>query len=128
MQDQWSYTFSNFGISEIWERDFEEGDCKIYQRTIPIVTADDLPDRPIVVLAHPESRHIRGVESLVEFVHPEDAIYFFGGSHSVLSKEDLGDRKPDHFVFIPFVKCEMYSFSAANVVLYDRRVKRGRFD
>jgi len=126
LQDQWSWVFSNFGITEIWERGFSEGDLKIYQPTIAVDTAAELPDRPLIVLAHQEGRYIQGNQSLVTFSHPEDAIYLFGGSHVNLSDEDdLGGRVPDALVYIPSVKYEMYSPPAAYITLYDRLVKRG---
>ena len=126
-QDQWSFVFSNFGVTEIWERGFDGNkDLNIYQPTIKIDTAKELPDRPLVVLAHIEGRYYQGNESLVDFVHPDDAIYMFGGSMANLTDEDdLGGRVPDHLVYIPSVKCEMYSHAAAYITLYDRLAKNG---
>lgn len=128
IQDQWSWVFSNFGVSEIWERGTVAGDAKIYQPVTEIETAASLPNRPLVVLAHPEGRYVKGTESLVDFVHPDDAIYLFGASMANLSDEDdLGGRVPDHTIFIPSVEYEMYSFAAGYLTLYDRFVKRGDF-
>ena len=128
MQDQWSWVFSNFGITEIWERDHEDsGDGAIYQPTIKISTAVDLPDRPLVVLSPPGGRFLKGTVSLADFNHPEEAIYMFGQSHGVLSDDDMAGRSPDSVVFIPTVKHEMYSHTAAYVTLWDRYVKRGDF-
>jgi hypothetical protein len=127
MQDQWSYTFSNFGITDIWEREYADGDLVIYQKTIPIHSAEELPDKTLIAVSPEAARFVKGNENLIDFEHPEDAIYLFGGSHSVLTLEELGNRVPDHIVYIPSVKNELYAFSAANIVLYDRRVKRGSF-
>ena len=134
MQDQWSWVFSNFGITEIWERDADhEGergkDGSIYQQTIKIDTAAELPDdRPIIVLAPDEGRYIRGEQNLMDFVHPEDAIYLFGATQANLSDEnDLGGRVPDALVYIPSKKLEMFSHAAGYVTLWDRYVKRGDF-
>jgi hypothetical protein len=124
-QDQWSYVFSNFLVSDIWERGAVDDDFKIYQPTIPVQCADELPrDRPLVLMAHPEGRYFQGIESLINFEHPDNAIYFFGASHLNVSDEDFGDRLPDYSVYIP-TKLEMYSHVAAAVTLYDRLVKRG---
>jgi len=129
MQDQWSWVFSNFGVSDIWERQSDHDgvrgkDGSIYQPTIKVDTAADLPrDRPLVVLQPPDGRFIKGETSLKDFVHPADAIYFFGGSHAVLSDDDMGGRIPEHLVYIPTVKLECHSFSAAYMVLWDRYVK-----
>jgi len=130
LQDQWSLVFSNFGITEIWERGcLDKRDAKIYQETIDIDTAAELPvGRPLIVLAPVDGRYISGDQSLDEFVHPEGAIYLFGGSHANLNNEDdLGGRVPDASVYIPFVKYESYSHSAAYITLWDRYVKRGCF-
>ena len=125
MQDQWSFVFSNFGITDIWERG-KTDESSIYQTTIGIDTAIELPDRPIVVLAPPDGKYIQGVSPLQEFTHPEDAIYLFGGSQEVLNdEEDLGGRVPDHLVYVPLVQYEMYSHSTAYITLWDRYVKRG---
>lgn len=130
MQDQWSWVFSNFGVSDIWERDWNgSSDADIYQSTIRIDTAAELPtDRPIVILAPIDGRYIKGTESIEDFVHPEDAIYLFGGSRANLSDEDdLGGITPHSVLYIPTVKLEMYGFAAAYITLYDRKVKRGSF-
>lgn len=129
MQDQWSWVFSNYGLvaPNIWEcgkNDARGSDWDIYQETIAIDLASELPDQPLVVLAHPDSRYIRGTESLFDFVHPADAIYLFGASHLNLSyEEDLGTRVPNHLVYIPSTKHEMYGHNAAYITLYDRAKK-----
>lgn len=123
-QDQWSFVFSNFGIKDIWELKTPNAE-KIYQPTIKIESAEELPARPLVVMAPPDGRYIKGTESLIDFVHPDDAIYLFGGSYDNLSNQELGDRKPDHLVYIPFEEYECYAFTAAYVTLWDRKMKHG---
>ena len=127
LQDQWSFVFSHFGVEEIWERGWEPGDGKIYQPVESIDTCAELPDdRPLVVLAPPLGRYIQGTESLLEFTHPKDAIYVFGGSHTNLTEEDMGGRVAEHYVYIPTAdRNEMYAYVAAAVVLWDRVVKGG---
>ena len=128
MQDQWSWVFSNFGITEIWERGWADDDLNIYQPTIHVELASELPDRPLVLLAHQEGKYVQGTNSLKNFVHPEDAIYLFGATHVNLSDEDdLGGRVPDRLIYIPSVKYEAYGHSAAYMTLWDRYVKRGSF-
>jgi tRNA(Leu) C34 or U34 (ribose-2'-O)-methylase TrmL len=70
---------------------------------------------PVAVELRPQA------ESLVEFEHPEDALYVFG-------PEDGGLPKPvrllcHRFVVIPTHHC-LNLAAAVNVVLYDRRLKR----
>ena len=121
-QDQWSFVFSNFGVSDIWEFPTENAE-KIYQPTVKIESAADLPDRPLVVVQPQDGKYVQGTESLVDFVHPADAIYMFGGSHDVMTQEDLGGRTADHYVYIPLVRHECYAFAAAYMVLWDRMQK-----
>lgn len=126
LQDQWSWLFSNFGVTNIWQRG-ADADSQIYQPTTDIQLADELPvNVPLIVIAPPDGQYVRGDESLLTFIHPVDAIYLFGASHyNVSVEEDLGARVPDATVYIPTVKHEMFSHTAAYVVLYDRFVKRG---
>jgi hypothetical protein len=127
-QDQWSYLFSNFGVSDIWEmNDDGNRDWNVYQPTTKIKTAAELPtDRPLVLLAPQDGRFIQGTENLKEFVHPEDAIYMFGPSHAQLNHEDhMGGRVHDHSVYIPLVKHEAFGHTAAYMTLWDRVQKHG---
>ncbi len=130
LQDQWSWVFSNFGVTEIWERGHDPSkDGDIYQDVIEITTAAELPaDRPLVVLAPPAGRYIQGDVSLKDFVHPEDAIYLFGATQANLSDEDdLGGRAPETVVYIPSVEHEVFGYAAAYMTLWDRYAKRGDF-
>ena len=127
-QDQWSYLFSNFGITEIWEIGNEGNkDLNVCQPTIKIKTAADLPtDRPLVVLAPQAGRWVKGTESLKDFVHPENAIYMFGGSHTIMQVDKhLGGRVADHYVYIPLKKNECFAHAAGYMTLWDREVKNG---
>lgn len=123
-QDQWSFLFSNFGIKNIWELERENTE-KIYQHTTVIQSAAELPRYPLIVVQPPDGRFVKGTESLINFAHPDDAIYMFGGSHGVMTLEDLGGRVAEHYVYIPLVAHECYAFSAAYMTLWDRKVKRG---
>lgn len=123
-QDQWSWVFSHFGIEDIWEYGGPAGQ-DIYQPVARIKTAEELPDIPLVVLAAKESRYIKGTHSLVDFKHPDKAIYLFGGSHLNLSSDVMGTRSADHLVYIPVKEHEMYAHAAACIVLYARFLQRG---
>lgn len=127
-QDQWSFVFSNFGVTDIWELGKDDDkDYKLYQETTAISSAEELPlDSFLIVMTPAEGRYIKGREPLENFDHPEHAVYLFGASHKNLSDE-LGTRDPDALVYIPTVQHEMYSHAAAYITLYDRMVKRGGF-
>jgi len=126
-QDQWSYLFSNLGVSEIWELgDDGNRNWDIYQPSIKIATAAELPKRPLVVLAPQEGRFIQGNENLKDFIHPENAIYLFGPSHLNLNDEEhMGGRVAEHYVYLPLVESECFSHAAAYMTLWDRKVKNG---
>lgn len=123
-QDQWSFVFSNFGITDIWELERENTET-IYQPTHKIHSAAELPDIPLVVLQPPDGRYVKGTQSLIDLEHPGDAIYMFGGSHDVMTLEDLGGRVPEYSVYIPLAAHECYAFSAAYMTLWDRKLKHG---
>jgi tRNA(Leu) C34 or U34 (ribose-2'-O)-methylase TrmL len=72
---------------------------------------------PVAVELRPQS------ESLVEFVHPDHALYVFGPEDGSLPKPIL--RLCHRFVVIPTHHC-LNLAAAVNVVLYDRRLKRQR--
>lgn len=125
MQDQWEQVFHNFAIDMIWECEHTAQDYVAERTTVAIGSAEDLPrDIPLIVLSHNGAKYYKGNESLITFQHPQDAIYMFGGSHSIMSGKDFGEREPDSIVFIPTLRHEMYAFSAAYITLYDRLLKR----
>ena len=125
-QDQWSWLFSNFGITDVWMRGRDAQTQDIYQDTIDIESAADLPmDHKVIVLSPPDARFVKGNTSLIDFEHPEKAIYLFGASFGVISDDDLGGRRPDATVFIPTFKHELFAHNAGYIALYDRLVKRG---
>ena len=66
-----------------------------------------------------EVRH--GSELIVDFEHPENAIYVFGPEDGSLPTWAL--LHCHRFVMIPSAHC-LNLASAVNIVLYDRRVKR----
>ncbi len=91
-----------------------------------IETCEELPYFPLVLMQPPDARYVRGHTNLIEFTHPENAIYIFGGNNAYFSfEEDMGIRKPNHVIYIP-VQHEMYSWTAAAVVLYDRMLKENK--
>jgi predicted lipase len=100
-------------------------DSKIYQPTTRIRHTSELPDIPLVILAPAEGRFIKGSESLLGFTHFDECIYLFGGSHEVLTPDEV-DRAADALVYVPLVKHEAYAHAVAYMTLYDRMVKRGQ--
>lgn len=64
---------------------------------------------------------IEGARSLVDFVHPERAMYVFGPEDGSLGKSHT-DRA-QHVVYVPTRDC-MNLAATVNVVLYDRLAKQ----
>jgi tRNA(Leu) C34 or U34 (ribose-2'-O)-methylase TrmL len=66
---------------------------------------------------------VSGVLSLYDYVHPSDAIYVFGPDHRNLTWEEIALENPD-VVYIPVppgsAMREMFSYTAAAIVAYDR--------
>jgi len=126
-QNQWSFLFSNFGVVDIFEVGRDANHSKIYQTTTPLAELRDLTVSRSSVLMQPKTaRYIPGLVSLVDFTHPDDAIYIFGHSHENISAEDF-DKPPAHIVYIPTDAHEMYGHVAGYITLYDRMSKRGGF-
>lgn len=124
VQDQWQFVLSNFGVTEFWTRNTPDNHEKEFLDPTRINHASELPsDRPLVLLAHPEGTYYKGEESLLTFNHPDNAIYMFGADNRVISEDDMGGRVPDHLVYVPSGKHEMYSWVVASLVMYDRMVK-----
>jgi tRNA(Leu) C34 or U34 (ribose-2'-O)-methylase TrmL len=89
---------------------------------VELIADDDVFDRfergsvtPVAVELRQQS------ESLVSFIHPENALYVFGPEDGSLPKSVL--RLCHRFVVIPTHHC-LNLAAAVNVVLYDRRLKR----
>jgi tRNA(Leu) C34 or U34 (ribose-2'-O)-methylase TrmL len=80
-------------------------------------------DRPFNFFknATPVAIEIRsGSENLVDFEHPNDAVYVFGPEDGSIDQSIL--RLCHRFVQIPTAHC-LNLAAAANIVLYDRFVK-----
>jgi tRNA(Leu) C34 or U34 (ribose-2'-O)-methylase TrmL len=92
-------------------------------RDVEMVRDDRVFDRfgrevvPVAVELRP------GAESLVDFDHPEHALYVFGPEDGSIPRWALPHCH--RFIIIPTAHC-LNLASAVNVVLYDRRCKRQR--
>lgn len=124
MKQWWHLLAQNFNIlsNQVWLRGNPVNRTLFGQ---VIQTADELPpNRPLVIVQPRNALCIEGQDSLITFQHPQNAIYFFGTNNSYMQPEDLGNRTPDHSIYIP-VSNELYSWTAGAMVLYDRLLKIG---
>lgn len=128
IQDQWEHVLSNFGLTvdRVWVRG-APADWESYLKAPKVETTADIAGvQPLIVLQHPEARQLPGTESLIDFVHPADAIYVFGADNvNLTDADDIGGRAVAVRVYIPTLSLESYSFVAAAITLYDRLVKNG---
>ena len=125
VREYWSYVFSNFGISKVYEVGRPDDIDSNYYDPVVIDSLADLPgNKTLVIAAHQNAKYIQGTVPLPEFEHPASPIYIFGGDNGNLYPELLGNRNYKA-VYIPGDKIEMYSFQAAAIFMYDRMVKHG---
>ena len=124
-RNQWEYLFTHFAPDRIWILGSPEG-ARYHANVERITTIVELPPKvPVVLLASRGGRYLAGDESLVDFQHPENAIYLFGWDDGNVSPVDI-DKTVAHKVFVPTADhVEMYSWIAGAITFYDRAVKRG---
>jgi len=125
----WDQLLTNFGIpaESVWIRNLPSNITNLYSgKYDQLYDVTKIKNKQMVVLAPPNGLYIQGVESLVDFIHPENALYFFGSDHVYLEEEEYGGLIPNNYVYIPqHDRHDMYSFCAASCVFYDRLVKNG---
>lgn len=126
--DNWSFVLSHWPPDMIYLIGGPDPRVPDYfrGRWEEIFDATELPDLPLVVMSPENARFVPGTVSIVDFVHPAECVYLFGSDHVHLSEVELGERRPDHVVYIPTGSIhEMYSHTAGAVTLYDRMMKNG---
>ncbi len=126
-QTQWDYILSSFPPDKLLVVESNPDDApstNVFSR-LEAKYLDSLrgTSGTLVVLASTNGSYVKGVESLAEFVHPDEVIYYFGGDKSFLGLEQIG-RPPDHKVFIPTAsKDDLFSWQAYAMVAWDRVMK-----
>lgn len=130
-QDQWDYLLDSFRPDALYvigdEADAPGTNVFAALNATYISDCSELPTDPTFVVFAPENgRFIQGNESIESFIHPTDVIYFFGHDTNWVDSDTLGGETPDHLVFIPTDSdSELWSWQAAAICLWDRRVKHG---
>jgi tRNA(Leu) C34 or U34 (ribose-2'-O)-methylase TrmL len=90
-------------------------------KRIPTVFCDSLWDVIPYGLVPVAVELCDDAESLIDFIHPKNAFYFFGAEDATLGKLTLERCK--HKVYVPTSICMNLS-ACVNVVLYDRLSKQ----
>ena len=128
--NQWAHVVGQFLPREIFTF-MGHGESKPFKSAKSFQRASELPG-PVVLVSPPAPtnagnappRFVPGVEPLADFLHPASCTYLFGPDHAMLGA--ALDIEPAHRVFVEYPgDLQMFSWVAAAVVLYDRRVKRG---
>lgn len=124
-QKHWDFIASNFKPDVTYVYGMRDMNCHALKMATEISSPLDLPtDHEIVLLAPPNGTNIQGVTNLLNFVHPTNAIYWFGSDANHLESEVFTDRPPDHYIYIPTDSIDqMYAAAAYGVVAWDRRLK-----
>lgn len=121
-ENQWDYVLSNIKVDKIYMGGSYQGTNNVLRDAPHITTFDDLPNDPIVLLSPESSQNFKPNISILEFEHPESAIYVFGPNNEHLTDEDVGNRKIDYIVNIPTdTKDEMFNYSAYLITMWNRR-------
>lgn len=121
---QWEFALSNFQVDRLFMVGGNPPGSAVLAGATPIESSLDLPSVPLVLLAPSNGENIRGDQSLADFEHPADAVYWFGSDSQHIDEEVFYGRAPDHCVFIPTDTIDqMYSHAAWLVVAWDRRCK-----
>lgn len=95
-------------------------DTKSVTGTIPLTGVDSLLDDVPAGLKFVCVEFVEDAIPLPEFIHPDNAIYFFGPEDGTL-QQDFIDRA-DAIVYVPSIGC-LNLAAVVNVVLYDRMAK-----
>lgn len=83
-------------------------------------------DYPLVVAAQADGRWVQGDTNLRDFVHPEDAIYYFGHDTHWVAEEMFDGRPVASRVYVPTdTQYDMWSYVAFATFMWDRRSKQG---
>ena len=126
-RDLWLYVITGFGVGG-FERGRDPEMTGNHFGTVAVQDVYDLPtDRPLVVL-QPLASSFPGEISLKNFVHPENAIYYFGSDRGNTTAEDLEGLEYD-LVYVPqadnVVQNELWTHQIGGIVLYDAMTKAG---
>lgn len=125
--NQWDYVVCNFKPDRIFvyhDEDTEPFISNPLKEATFIKSISELPNDSTLVIFNPENgRTIQGEQSLFDYVHPENAIYYYGSDSETMQIEDFEGKEYDK-VFIPTDTVDnMYSFVAYATTMHDRRLK-----
>ncbi len=124
MENQWAYVLLHFTPRHVYAFDGELW-SKPFVGASAVLSAEELPQIPIVVLAPLNGDNVQGAISLDEFGHPAECVYLFGPDDELLMPAHLGSREYSRVYIKTDTTDQMWSWVAAAVTLFDRRSKGG---
>jgi hypothetical protein len=123
LRDLFMMNLESFGIKGYELGLASDEKIRIGQDITIIDTTQELPSNiPIVIAAPLDGKNIQGEVSLVDFIHPEECIYWFGPDDRDTQSEDIAGLNIHSKVYIPGDR-HLWSGQASTVFLYDRMVK-----
>lgn len=119
-RDFWEYLITGFNL-KAYDRNPPEPFIPS-DLAVSILSVDELPnDVPLVVVQCQHGKQMQGEHCIYDYVHPENAIYYFGPDNEYVSPEDFGNRQYDS-IYIPQESGEtneLWSHQAGAMVIYD---------
>ena len=126
-RDMWLYLVTAFEV-----QGYERGRPEIMDSmnnfgVLKIQNAYDLPLEPRLVIITPKnSKYLPGEVNLYKYVHPQNAIYYFGSDRSNLGPE-MFEGLEYELVYIPQNNMEvneLWTHQAGAITLYDIEAKK----
>lgn len=126
-RQQWNYVFNNWSIDTIYllcdvnfDDDTWSSHALLRLKTVQLIKSISEISEPLVLITSKTSSIIKGEIDLSTYIHPNNCCYMFGNNDNTEFKETIvGDK-----VYIETLN-ELYNWSSACIVFYDRMVKSG---
>lgn len=120
-ENQWDYVLSNLKPDETYVLGPYQCTNNVLRDAPRLETLEDAPDVPIIILAPLTSRQFVPEISILDFEHPEDALYVFGPNNEHLMPEDVGGREYTALNIPTDTTDEMFNYSAYLITAWERR-------
>ena len=123
-RDYWAWVAGWFSVTHAWERNRPDDFGNYLSQFQPetIRDAHELPTQArLVVMTAPDADEVKGNVCLYDYVHPKNAIYYFGRDGGKMSHKELPEECDK--VYVPVDSYDLYASHAASITFYDRRLK-----
>ena len=120
-RDGWTQVLAAFEITEVYELPGLGVPMSSSIMVEHLGQVENFRRAPVVVIQPVNGDFFKGDQSLLEFNHPDEAIYAFGGTITRLTLGDLHGLTHKSTVFIPIG--DLFPSQAGALVLWDRFIK-----